>query len=91
MNECDDSWTTLAEDESDRVRGAAAAARPAPDPADAAELVREMGGESRRASPSATRSSARSATSARVGLLHQQGEFVEPTRAALRFSELLDR
>jgi predicted transcriptional regulator len=28
---------------------------------------------------------------AAVGLLHRETEFVEPTRAAVRFSELLDR
>ncbi|MGN6814899.1 MAG: hypothetical protein ACTHK3_02300 [Solirubrobacterales bacterium] len=54
------------------------------------ELVREMGGDrggfaERDAIERAVRDLAA------VGLLHQCDEFVAPTRAALRFSELLDR
>jgi hypothetical protein len=55
-----------------------------------AELVREIGGDrggfaERDAIERAVRDLAA------VGLLHQSDEFVTPTRAALRFSELLDR
>jgi hypothetical protein len=54
------------------------------------ELVREIGGDrggfaERDAIERAVRDLAA------VGLLHQSDEFVTPTRAALRFSELLDR
>lgn len=55
-----------------------------------AELVREIGGNrdgfaERDAIERAVRDLAA------VGLLHQGNEFVTPTRAALRFDELLDR
>jgi hypothetical protein len=54
------------------------------------ELVREIGGNrggfaERDAIERAVRELAA------VGLLHRGDEFVTPTRAALRFSELLDR
>lgn len=55
-----------------------------------AELVREIGGDH---GGFAERDSIERAVRdlAAVGLLHQSDEFVTPTRAALRFSELLDR
>lgn len=55
-----------------------------------AELVRELGGESPSfAERDAIDRAIRDLTGA--GLLHAHGAFVVPTRAALRFSELLDR
>jgi hypothetical protein len=56
----------------------------------AAELVREIGGESPGfAERDAIERAVRDLSGA--GLLHNQDAFVIPTRAALRFSELLDR
>jgi hypothetical protein len=56
-----------------------------------AELTREMGGGS--GGEFAERDAVERAVRelAAVGLLHRGPEFVVPTRAALRFSELLDR
>lgn len=55
-----------------------------------AELVREVGGESPDfAERDAILRAIRDLTA--VGLLHNHSPFVIPTRAALRFSELLDR
>lgn len=56
----------------------------------AAELIREVGGES---PDFAERDAILRAIAdlAAVGLLHSHGAFVIPTRAALRFNELLDR
>lgn len=54
------------------------------------ELVREIGGN--RGGFAERDAIARAVRDlAAVGLLHQGEEFVTPTRAALRFSELLDR
>jgi hypothetical protein len=55
-----------------------------------AELVREIGGDR---GGFAERDGIERAVRelAAVGLLHQSDEFVTPTRAALRFSELMDR
>lgn len=54
------------------------------------ELRREMGGDRGSfAERDAVERAVRELTAA--GLLHAGGEFVVPTRAALRFSELLDR
>jgi len=56
----------------------------------AAELVREVGGPSPSFSErDAIERAIRDLTGA--GLLHDRDSFVIPTRAALRFSELLDR
>lgn len=52
------------------------------------ELGRELGGE-RFADRDALERAIRDLAAA--GLLHRGGEFAIPTRAALRFSELLDR
>jgi negative regulator of replication initiation len=55
-----------------------------------AELTREMaGGRNSFAETDAVERAVRDL--AAVGLLHQGEEFVAPTRAALRFNELLDR
>jgi hypothetical protein len=53
------------------------------------ELVREIGSGSSFAERDAIERAVRDL--AAVGLLHQGEEFVTPTRAALRFSELFDR
>jgi hypothetical protein len=56
----------------------------------AAELMREVGGESPGfAERDAIERAVRDLIGA--GLLHEHGGFLTPTRAALRFSELLDR
>jgi len=56
----------------------------------AAELMREVGGESPGfAEVDALERAVRDLIGA--GLLHEHGKFVIPTRAALRFNELLDR
>jgi hypothetical protein len=56
----------------------------------AAELVREIGGESPGfAARDAIERAVRDLSGA--GLVHSRDSFVLPTRAALRFSELLDR
>jgi len=56
----------------------------------AAELIREVGGESPAfAERDAIERAIRDLIGA--GLLHEHGNFLVPTRAALRFSELLDR
>ncbi|HEU4463088.1 MAG TPA: hypothetical protein VFR75_10905 [Solirubrobacterales bacterium] len=57
-----------------------------------AELVREMYGDSDGdgfAERDAVERAVRDLSA--VGLLHRRERFVEPTRAALRFSDLLDR
>jgi hypothetical protein len=56
----------------------------------AAELIRELGGGSPGfAERDAIERAVRDLIGA--GLLHEHGSFLIPTRAALRFSELLDR
>jgi hypothetical protein len=61
-----------------------------PAPLTIAELVRELAGED---AEFAVRDAIERATRdlSGVGLLHLQDDFVAPTRAALRFTELLDR
>lgn len=55
-----------------------------------AELVREIGGEQVRFSErDAIERAVRDLSG--IGLLHSRDDFVLPTRAALRFSQLLDR
>lgn len=54
------------------------------------ELIRDVGGEGAEfRQRDAIERATRELTGA--GLLHRQGEFVLPTRAALRFSQLTDR
>jgi predicted transcriptional regulator len=53
------------------------------------ELRREMGGDREFAERDAVERAVRDL--AAVGLVHRGAEFVTPTRAALRFSDLLDR
>lgn len=54
-----------------------------------AELRRELGSDDGFAERDAVERAVRDL--AAVGLIHQGSEFVVPTRAALRFSELLDQ
>ncbi|HEX6204400.1 MAG TPA: hypothetical protein VFZ29_01150 [Solirubrobacterales bacterium] len=58
-----------------------------------AELVRELGGDQDEHDGFAARDAVERAVRdlGAVGLLHRDARFVEPTRAALRFSDLLDR
>jgi hypothetical protein len=90
MDGSDKSWTTK---EDDRATEAAVLQQLLdlhPTQLTVAELVREIGGEQidfaqRDAIERAVRDLGG------VGLLHRKDDFVLPTRAALRFSELLDR
>jgi hypothetical protein len=61
-----------------------------PAPLTISELVRELAGEDAEfAVRDAIERAARDLSG--VGLIHLQDEFVRPTRAALRYTELLDR
>ncbi|MGN6255363.1 MAG: hypothetical protein ACTHO8_10365 [Solirubrobacterales bacterium] len=53
------------------------------------ELMRQVGGDGGFAERDAVERAVRELAAA--GLLHRADDFVTPTRAALRFSELLDR
>jgi hypothetical protein len=90
MDEIEDSWTPAA---TDAVIESAVLQRLLdlhPVLVTAAELVREVGGESPGfAERDAIERAVRELTGA--GLLHSHDGFVLPTRAALRFNELLDR
>lgn len=90
MNELDESRTTWAEDE---VVESAVLLRLLdlhPTQVTMEELTREMGGSR---SPFSERDAVERAVRelTAVGLLHRGEEFIFPTRAALRFNELLDR
>ena len=90
MNVCDVSKTTLAEDETVESAVLRQLLELHPTRLTLAELVRELGGNRGGfAERDAVERAVRDLSA--VGLLHATGEFVEPTRAALRFSELLDR
>ena len=90
MSEIDDRRTTWAEDEGVEAAVLRQLLDLHPTRLTLAELTRELGGArggfaERDAVERAVRDLAA------VGLLHGSEEFVAPTRAALRFSELLDR
>ncbi len=90
MNEIDDSLTPAAGDAATESAVLQRLLDLHPVQVTAAELVREVGGES----PSfATRDAIERAVRdlSGAGLVHGHDTFVLPTRAALRFSELLDR
>jgi predicted transcriptional regulator with HTH domain len=94
MNVCDESKTTLAEDESLESAVLQQLLELHPTRLTLAELVREMGGDSSGggggfAERDAVERAVRDLSA--VGLLHQGEQFVTPTRAALRFSDLLGR
>lgn len=89
MDETDDSWTPATEDAATESAVLQQVLEFHPVLVTAAELVREIGGESPDfARRDAIERAIRDLTSA--GLMHSNGAFVMPTRAALRFSELLD-
>ncbi len=86
----DDSWTTRAADLATESTVMRQVLEVHPVLLTTEELIRELAGEragfaERDAIERAVRDLAG------VGLLHHHGEFVLPTRAALHFSELLDR
>jgi hypothetical protein len=90
MDEIDDSWIPAAADAATESAVLQRLLDLHPVLVTAAELVREVGGESPGfAERDAIERAVRDLTGA--GLLHSYDGFVLPTRAALRFSELLDR
>jgi hypothetical protein len=90
MDETDDSWITAAEDAATESAVLQQVLDLHPVLVTAAELVREVGGESPDfARRDAIERAIRDLTAA--GLLHHHGTLVMPTRAALRFSELVGR
>ena len=90
MSKTDDSRTPAAEDAATESAVLQQALALHPVQVTVAELVREVGGESPDfARRDAIERAIRDLSSA--GLIHSHGAFVMPTRAALRFSELLDR
>lgn len=90
MNVCDEIQTTLAEDESMESAVLRQLLDLHPTRLTLAELIRELGGERGGfAERDAVERAVRDLGAA--GLLHPGEDFVEPTRAALRFSDLLDR
>lgn len=96
MNVCDESKTTLAEDEGVESAELRQLLELHPTRLTLAELIREIAGGDRgggRGGDFAERDAVERAVRdlSAVGLLHRGEDFVEPTRAALRFSDLLDR
>jgi hypothetical protein len=88
MDETDDSWTPAAEDAAAESAVLQQVLDFHPVQVTLVELIREVGGESPGfAERDAIERAVRDLTGA--GLLHSQGAFVAPTRAALRFNELL--
>jgi hypothetical protein len=90
MNQIDDSSTTWAEDENVESAVLRQLLDLHPTRLTMAELTREVAGSR---NDFAERDAVERAVRdlAATGLLHRGEEFVAPTRAALRFSELLDR
>jgi hypothetical protein len=88
MDETDDSWTPAAEDAATESAVLQQVLNFHPVQVTLAELVREVGGESAGfAERDAIERAVRDLSGA--GLLHSHEAFVLPTRAALRFNELL--
>lgn len=88
MDETDDSWTPAAEDAATESAVLQQLLALHPAQVTVAELIREIGGESPAfAERDAIERAVRDLI--RAGLLHAHGDFVVPTRAALRFNELL--
>jgi hypothetical protein len=90
MEGTDDSWTTRAEDAAAESAVLMRVLELHPSQVTLTELVREIGGEG---AGFAERDSIERAVRdlGGAGLLHRNDEFVLPTRAALRFDELLNR
>lgn len=90
MSETDDSWTPAAEDAATESAVLQQVLDYHPAQVTVAELVREVAGERLGfAERDAVERAIRDLAGA--GLLHRHDTFVVPTRAALRFNELLDR
>jgi hypothetical protein len=90
MNATDDSFSTASEDAAVESAVLQRVLDFHPVQVTAAELVREVAGQSPDfAERDAIERAIRDLTGA--GLLHSRDAFVIPTRAALRFSQLLDR
>src|SRR5690242_8255773 len=89
MNRNDRDQTTWAEDESVESAVLRQLLDLHPTRLTMPELVRGLGGEREFSERDAVERAVRELSA--VGLLHRADEFVTPTRAALRFSELLDR
>jgi hypothetical protein len=89
MDETDDSWTPADEDAATESAVLQQVLAFHPAHATLSEVVREIAGESPGfAERDAVERAVRDLVG--TGLLHSHGGFVTPTRAALRFSELLD-
>jgi hypothetical protein len=90
MSESNESWTPAAEDAATESAVLQQLLDFHPILVTVAELVRELAGES---TGFAQRDAIERAVRdlAGVGLVHRHDAFVVPTRAALRFNELLDR
>lgn len=90
MKETDDSWMPAAEDAVTESAVLQQLLDFHPTQVTVSELVRELTGEPRDfGERDAVERAIREL--ARAGLLHRHDAFVIPTRAALRFNELLDR
>lgn len=89
MNESDQYQTTWAEDEGVESVVLQQLLDLHPTRLTIAELRRELGDDRDFAERDAVERAVRELVA--VGLLHRGEEFVAPTRAALRFNELLDR
>lgn len=90
MSETDDSWTPATEDAATESAVLQHVLDFHPTPITVPELVREIAGDALDfAERDAVERAVRDLASA--GLLHRHDAFVAPTRAALRFNELLDR
>jgi hypothetical protein len=90
MDETDDSWTTAAQDAATESAVLQQVLDLHPTRLTLGELTREIGGQLPGfAARDAIDRAVRDLTAA--GLLHHRDDFVLPTRAALRFSELSDR
>jgi hypothetical protein len=89
MEENEDSWTTKAEDAAAESAVLMRVLDLHPSQVTIAELIRDIGGEGAGfAERDAIERAVRDLSGA--GLLHLKDEFVLPTRAALRFHELLN-
>jgi hypothetical protein len=89
MEGSEDSWTTRAEDAAAESAVLMRVLDLHPSQVTVAELVREIGGEDADfAERDALERAVRDLSGA--GLLHLKDDFVLPTRAALRFNELLN-
>ena len=85
-----DNWTTAADDDATEAAALQQLLALHPTQVTLAELIRELIGEGGAfAERDAVERAVRDLAAA--GLVHRHESFVLPTRAALRFSELLDR